>query len=164
MAVSSEAVTPAGAPALFPDITADEYMQQRVDPKINVYARLSRLYRAGYLVLGTVSIVASALVPVLINANLDVQYPKFLPTLLSLVVTILVAVEKLFRFRDHWRNFDLAEEMLRREKFLYQARSGEYAAKSDPEAFRLFVRRFEERIRAERVQTLEDRGREYGQG
>jgi hypothetical protein len=107
-------------------------------------------------VTGTLSIISSAAVPVLINASNNEQYA----TLLSLFVTILVSIERLFRFREYWRNFDFAEESLKREKYLYQARSGEYDNKQDEDAFQLFVKRFEEKIRAERIQTLDDRTRD----
>jgi hypothetical protein len=144
-------------------ITPEQYFHERVEEKIRAYTRLSRIYRAAYLVIGTVSIVASSLVPVLINTTdtLLVSYPRVLPTLLSLVVTILVAVEKLFRFREYWRNFDTAEESLKREKFMYQARTGEYDNKSDDDAFATFVKRFEEKIKLERMQSLGDPTRDY---
>jgi hypothetical protein len=134
-------------------LTPEIYFKDRVEEKIKAYTRLSRIYRFFYLFSGSLSIISSAAVPVLINANINERYA----TLLSLFVTILVALERLFRFREYWRNFDFAEELLKREKYLYQARSGEYANKKEEDAFKLFVKRFEERIRAERIQTLDDR-------
>ena len=144
-------------------ITPEQYFHERVDEKIRAYTRLSRIYRAAYLIIGTASIIASSLVPVLINTTESVliSYPRFLPTILSLVVTILVSVEKLFRFREYWRNFDTAEESLKREKFMYQARTGEYDNKSDEDAFTIFVKRFEEKIKMERMQSLGDPTRDY---
>jgi hypothetical protein len=137
-------------------LTPEIYFKDRVEEKIRAYTRLSKVYRFFYLVTGTLSIVSSAAVPVLINASINERYA----TLLSLFVTILVALERLFRFREYWRNFDFAEESLKREKYLYQARSGEYDNKKDEDAFQLFVRRFEEKIREERLQTLDDRTRD----
>jgi hypothetical protein len=137
-------------------LTPESYFRDRVEEKIKTYTRLSRVYRFSYLVTGTLSIISSAAVPVLINASNNEQYA----TLLSLFVTILVSIERLFRFREYWRNFDFAEESLKREKYLYQARSGEYDNKQDEDAFQLFVKRFEEKIRAERIQTLDDRTRD----
>jgi len=141
-------------------LTPETYFKERVDDKIKAYTRLSRTYRGAYLIVGTLSITASASVPVLINADLGERFPTLFPTLLSLFVTILVSLERLFRFREYWRNFDFAEEALRREKFLFQAKAGEYANKNEDDAFRLFVRRFEEKIRSERNQTLDDRTRD----
>ena len=137
-------------------LTPESYFKERVEEKIKAYTRLSTVYRFSYLVTGTLSIISSAAVPVLINANLNERYA----TVLSLFVTILVSLERLFRFREYWRNFDFAEESLKREKYLYQARSGEYDNKMDDDAFQLFVKRFEEKIRAERIQTLDDRTRD----
>ena len=148
------------AQLLVTKLNPETYFKDRVDDKIRAYTRLSRLYRGAYLIVGTLSITASASVPVLINADLGDRFPTLFPTLLSLFVTILVSLERLFRFREYWRNFDFAEEALRREKFLFQAKAGEYANKKEDDAFRLFVRRFEEKIRSERVQTLDDRTRD----
>jgi hypothetical protein len=111
------------------------------------------------LVTGSLSIISSAAVPVLINANSLLLSERY-ATFVSLFVTILVSLERLFRFREYWRNFDFAEEALKREKYLFQARSGDYDRKNDEDAFQLFVKRFEEQIRQERLQTLDDRTRD----
>jgi hypothetical protein len=140
-------------------LTPEKYFKERVNEKISAYTRLSRIYRVCYLVTGSLSIISSAAVPVLINANSLLLSERY-ATFVSLFVTILVSLERLFRFREYWRNFDFAEEALKREKYLFQARSGEYDRKNDEDAFQLFVKRFEEQIRQERLQTLDDRTRD----
>jgi hypothetical protein len=134
-------------------ITPEEYLKERVESKIHLYSRLSRYYRTGYLIVGTLSILSSAAVPVLINIKVN----PYIPILLSLLVTILVGSEKLFRFRDYWRNYDLTQETLKREKYLFQTRSGVYDNKEDETAFQLFVKRFEDTIKVERNQALDVR-------
>jgi hypothetical protein len=146
------------SPVFLTNLTPDTYFTERVNAKIAGYTRLSRIYRGCYLLVGSLSIISSAAVPVLINTSIGV----ISPTILSLVVTILVALERLFRFREHWRNFSFAEEALKREKYLYQAKAGEYGDKEQDEAFRLFVRRFEEKVKEERIQSLDERPRESG--
>ncbi len=143
---------------LLMNLTPEDYFKQRVDAKISGYTRLSRVYRGCYLLVGSLSIISSAAVPVLINTNIGL----ISPTILSLVVTILVALERLFRFREHWRNFNYAEEALNREKYLYLAKAGEYSDKDFDEAFRLFVKRFEGKIKEERSQSLDERPRNSG--
>ena len=66
-------------------------------------------------------------------------------TILSLIVTILVSVEKLFGFREHWRSYDAVAASLHYEQLLFQTKAGVYGEKkSTPEQlFRLFVKRFE---------------------
>src|SRR3990172_446966 len=103
-------------------LNPETYFKERVDDKIRAYTRLSRIYRGAYLIVGTLSITASASVPVLINADLGERFPTLFPTLLSLFVTILVSLERLFRFREYWRNFDFAEEALRRGEIFFLAK------------------------------------------
>ena len=144
-------------------IDPDAYMSERVERKIDLYRRLSRRNRYGYNVVSALAIALAASVPVAVNFFDE----NLIPTVLSLVLTVLVGLEKLFLFREHWKNYDLAEESLRREKYLFQTRSGVYSVVGDEDesqaeldemnAFRLFVQRFEERIHEERAETIEAR-------
>lgn len=159
-------------------ITRNQYMKERVHYKMKVYGKLGNRHRWLYYITSFTSIVCAAVVPVLI-AQKDDKF-KFEATVLSLVVTILVSMEKLFHFRQHWRNYDSIESFLRSEQLYFQTRSGVYAEKDDTdkkevkdgkddkdkkdenlqEAFELFVRRIEDAIKNERDQTIEMRTQE----
>jgi uncharacterized protein YacL len=139
-------------------ITPDEYMKDRVIYKLDVYDRLSKRHELLYKTTSLVGIILAASVPVLIN----LQVNSIVPTVLSLIVTILVSVEKLFHFREHWRNYDEMAAFLRSEQLKFQTRAGEYARKdenSDP-SFQKFVARTERAIIDERKETIEMRTRE----
>jgi len=136
-----------------------KYLQERVDFKIDLYQRLSWQQKNRYYVVSVLTIILAASVPVAVNVVDD----KLIPTLFSLLLTILVGLEKLFLFREHWKNYDLAEESLRKEKYLFQARVGKYADKDDDEAFQLLVENFEERIHEERAETIEARTQGFEQ-
>jgi hypothetical protein len=139
-------------------VTPDEYMKDRVVYKINQYTKLSGQQKLLYQLTSIIGIVCAASVPVLINLSVNVA----LPTILSLVVTILVSLEKLFHFREHWRNYDAIAAFLRSEQLQFQTRAGVYKekdSKSD-DAFRLFVRRIEDGVKDERNDTIEMRTRE----
>lgn len=139
-------------------ISPEEYMQDRVMYKINLYAKMSAQQKFRYQLTSVLAIICAASVPVLINLRVHV----LVPTILSLVVTILVSLEKLFHFREHWRNYDAVETFLRSEQLQFQTLSGVYKEKAakPEEAFRLFVRRIEEGIKEERNDTIEMRTRE----
>lgn len=139
-------------------ITSDVYMKERVHYKMKVYGKLSKRHRWLYYISSFTSIVCAAVVPVLIVQTGDCY--KFAATVLSLIVTILVSVEKLFHFRQHWRNYDSIESFLRSEQVYFQTRSGVYDKKKPTEAFELFVRRIEDGIKNEREQTIEMRTQE----
>lgn len=139
-------------------ITPEEYMHDRVIYKMQVYDRLSKQQKLLYQTTSLVGIILAASVPVLINLGVD----SIVPTVLSLIVTILVSVEKLFHFREHWRNYDEMAAFLRSEQLKFQTKAGEYARKddnSDP-SFQKFVTRTERAIIDERKETIEMRTRE----
>lgn len=135
------------------DMNPAQYMHERADYKIDLYQRLSRQQKVRYYFVSVLTIILAASVPVAVN----VFDGRVAPTVIGLLLTILVGLEKLFLFREHWKNYDLAEESLRKEKYLYLARAGGYAGKDEVEAFRILVENFEERIHEERAGTIEAR-------
>lgn len=139
-------------------LTPEEYMEDRVTYKIVLYGKLGDRHRWFYYISSLISIVCAALVPVLIKSE---GYDLY-AIILSLIVTILVTVEKLFHFRQHWRNYDSIESYLRREQLLYQRRASIYKGMSDEDAAELFVNRVEDGIKHERDETIEMRTKEIG--
>jgi hypothetical protein len=139
-------------------ISPEEYMKDRVVYKIDVYTKKSEQHKSWYQLTSVLGIILASSVPVLINLDVNV----IVPTVLSLVVTILVSLEKLFHFREHWRNYDAIAAFLRSEQLQYQTLSGVYKEKAgNPgDAFQAFVRRIEEGIKDERNDTIEMRTRE----
>jgi hypothetical protein len=99
---------------------------------------------------------SAAFVPVLVNVdfrllNID---SKIWATIFSLVVSIGVALQEIFHFREHWRNYNLIDSNLRSEEMLFSMSAGAYAGKKDEEKNRLFVQRVEELIKDERWETI----------
>ena len=144
-------------------ITPEEYMKDRVVYKINVYDELSKQQKRLYQVTSLVGIVLAASVPVIINLD---KFDQRVPTVLSLIVTILVSMEKLFHFREHWRNYDEMAAFLRSEQLQFQTRAGEYKERDQDsdKAFDLFVTRIEQAISNERKDTIEMRTTETNAG
>jgi hypothetical protein len=134
--------------------TPDDYLKTRVDFKTDAYTRKGDRYRWSYLVTASLAAIFAATVPVLINVK---DVPSIVPTLLSLLVTILVSLEGIFHLREHWKNYDLMKSFLRQEACLYQARGGVYRDQDEQAAFVLLVERVEDAIAKERAQTIEMR-------
>ena len=134
--------------------TPDEYLITRIDYKTEAYRAKGERYRWGYLTMACTSAISAATVPVLINLK-DVH--TLFPTLLSLLVTILVGLEGILHFREHWKNYDLMKSFLREEACMFQARAGAYRDKGDGDAFILLVERVEDAISKERAQTIQMR-------
>lgn len=139
-------------------ITPEEYMKDRVVYKICVYDQLSQQQKWLYLATSFAGIVLAASVPVLINLDFE----PFVPTIISLIVTILVSIEKLFHFREHWRNYDEMAAFLRSEQVQFQTGAGAYQDKDQDKdrAFYRFVTRVEQAISNERKDTIGMRTRE----
>jgi hypothetical protein len=111
-----------------------------------------------YLATSLVGIVVAASVPAAINLGFD----PVVPTILSLIVTILVSAEKLFHFREHWRNYDEMAAFLRSEQLQFQTGSSDYKDKDQDgdKAFCRLVTRVEQAISSERKDTIEMRTQE----
>lgn len=142
-------------PATYSAQNWQDYIKTRVDFKTEAYRKKGERYRRGYLITACTSAVFAATVPVLIN--LAPAVPKIVPTLLSLLVTILVGLEGIVHLREHWKNYDLIKSFLRQESCLFQARSGAYRKLAEADAYVLLVERVEEAIAKERAQTIEMR-------
>ena len=140
-------------PAAYSANNPEEYLRTRVDFKTEAYRVKGTMYRWCYLTMATTSAVAAAIVPVLINLT----DTKIYPTLLSLVVTVLVGIEGIFHWREHWKNYDLMKTFLRQEACLFEAGAGAYRGKTPEDAFKLLVERVEEEISKERAQTIQMR-------
>jgi len=137
-------------------ISPEEYMTDRVIYKMAIYDRLGHRQKRFYHWISAIGIICSATVPAVINLDWGSD-GTLLATILSLIVAILAAFEKLFHFREHWRNYDTMAANLRTEQLQYQTRAGAYksnATMTDEEAFRLFVTRVESLIADERSETI----------
>ncbi len=133
------------------EVTEEIYLKSRVDFKLNAYKTKGSRYRWGYVLMSSTAIVGAATVPVLINLK---GVPSIAPTLLSLLVTILVGLEGLLHFREHWRNYDLMKSCLRQERYLFLARAGVYGKPCPGGPLKLFVERVEAEIAKERSETI----------
>lgn len=136
---------------LFSAATAEQYIETRAHFKAEAYNTKSIAYKRYFLTCATLMTIAAALVPVTINMP---EVPKVVPTLLSLLVTVLVGVEGTFHFREHWKNCDLIKTFLRQEILLFQAKAGVYRVKDDHERKVLLVERVEGAIAKERMKTI----------
>lgn len=139
-------------------IKPEDYMTDRVIYKMDLFVKKSKQQKFWYQVTSIIGIICAASVPVLINLGV----PAIVPTILSLVVAILVSSEKLFHFREHWRNYDSIAAFLRSEQLQFQTLSGVYKGKDgkSEDALHLFIRRIEEGLKEERNDTIEMRTKE----
>ena len=132
----------------------EEYMEKRVNYKIDRYGEKANRYRNVYWAMAIIAAVGSALVPVLINIqDMDPIYP----TIVSVIVAITVALERVFRPREIWRNYGLVRSLLSAEEMRFRTKTGSYA-RGNPNRgeveFAKFVERIEDSIANEREETI----------
>lgn len=132
----------------------EKYMEERVKYKINLYGKKAHRNRNVYWAMAIIAAVGSALVPVLINfQDVDPIYP----TIVSVIVAITVALERVFRPREIWRNYELVRSLLRAEEMRFRTKTWSYA-RGNPNPgeveFAKFVKRIEDSIANEREGRL----------
>ena len=132
------------------DVT--KYLEDRLQCKINIYTCKGDQQKYIYRFTATLSMVAAATVPVMINLNDG--WGNGIATILSLLVTVLVGFQAIFRPREHWRNYDLIASALRREEMLFSTRTGDYNIENEKQRFRHLVSRVEDLISKEREETI----------
>jgi hypothetical protein len=111
---------------MFKGMQAEEYIKQRVDQFIGWYDKKAVKMKGAYLKIRTLAVVGALLVPV--AANLTVQgyepYKTAATTIISLLVSIVVALDSVYHFGDQWRNYRSTEQLLSREEVLFQTGEG----------------------------------------
>jgi len=133
----------------------EEYMKERVQFKMNLYFQKARQYRFWHLCASVIIAVSAALVPVLVNLADEKKIFLYLATAFSLFVSIGVALQEVFRFREHWRNYNLIDSNLRSEEMMFSMSAGPYKdAVNETEKLNRFVQRIEDLIQDERLDTI----------
>jgi Protein of unknown function (DUF4231) len=141
---------------VFKSMQADEYVQQRVMQFSEWYDKKAVSAKSAYLRSRTTSVVGALLVPIAANlsfAGYD-TYKTGVITVLSLLVSISVALDGVYHFGDQWKNYRSTEQFLSRERFLFQTGEGPYRGMAAEDAFLLFVERCEGQIASENSATL----------
>jgi hypothetical protein len=140
-------------------MTPREYIAERLNESIDWYDKNSSKLKSRFLNMRAITVISSALVPVLINLNLEIldfrMDFKIITTILSLLVVVLVSFESVYHYSAQWTNYRSTEQFLRKEYFLFTTREGEYAEVGVDDAYRLFVQRVERAIQAEVATTLQ---------
>jgi hypothetical protein len=142
-----------------------EYVDQRVDPALSYYEGAANKAKRRHMRIQTSTIVLGVLIPVAVNLPDEMRGIEVSAglqigvTLMSLALAILNGLANLRNFGELWLSFRLTEESLKKEKFLYLARSGRYADVEN--AYGLFVENFESMIyiEHERFHCLHDEAR-----
>ena len=144
----------------FGSLTVEKYIEERLNNQLAYYDKTANKAKRRYLRSRSTSVVAAALVPVLVN--LEFPYVDAITTILSVMVVLIVSLEGVFHFREQWVNSRSTSEALRKEYFQFMSAEGRYSELQDDKtkAFRIFVGRAEAMIETENMSTLQVMTRE----
>ena len=128
------------------------YVKDRVLQYQGWYDKKSTICKKRYLGMRSLAVIGGAIVPVLINV--DVEGITWVTTLISLLVVVVVSLESVLHYREQWKNYRSTEQYLGHEVVYFENRAGAYRELDDGAAFMLLVDRVESAIAAENASTL----------
>lgn len=128
-------------------LDSDRYIGDRFDDQLQWYnnrAAISKKWYHGYqIAIATLS--ALITVTVALGMHEDDGTAWHIASLVSsAAVAALTGLQKAFRFHDNWVEYRTTAEQLKKERYYYEFRCGEYSTAESPE--RLFVERVEAMI------------------
>jgi hypothetical protein len=110
----------------FGELQAKEYIVERLNQYLKYYDNTAMKAKKAYLWSRTLSVVAGALVPVLINLDESkFRYVRLVTTVLSVLVVLIVSLESVFHYREQWVNARSTGEALKKEYFLFTTGGGD---------------------------------------
>jgi hypothetical protein len=114
----------------------EKYKKERYEPQVKWYDKKSISNKKWNNILQILVIVIAAILPV--SAVLEYKWPT---VILAAIVAIGTGILKYCKFEEHWHNYRTTCETLKKEKYYYEAKIGEYKESTEPED--LFVERVE---------------------
>jgi hypothetical protein len=126
------------------------YLDDRWQKQRDYYSKQARWNKFWHQWLLAFGAVGAVLVPVLLNLP---QVPVLIVTILSLLVSIVIALDSIFHYGDNWKVFRQTTESLKRERILFDNQLDPYDDLDAEKNFAKFV------IRCEEITNLE--GKQY---
>jgi hypothetical protein len=122
------------------NMTAEEYITNRLDSQIDWYNTNSMKHRKKYYWLKATEITLAAVTPFLVAYSNKNEWIQLLAGLFAIVIGIVAGLLIAFKYHEKWVQYRTTCESLLHEKYLYLTQSGVYA--QNP-SFQLFVERVE---------------------
>ncbi|MDB4292245.1 DUF4231 domain-containing protein [Maribacter sp.] len=119
-------------------MTAEQYIEERIDNQIRWYGKKSAINKKYHLWSNALIIIFAALIPFFAGLTEEtLVWPKYLIALLGVLTATLTGTSALYKFQEKWMTYRITGESLKREKLLFQTRTHPY--NSDAAAFNQFV-------------------------
>jgi len=121
-------------------ISADEYIEQRLNDQISWYDRKSGTNQLWFKRLRFAEIVAAAIIPLLSGFAGQSLSIKIAIGAFGVVVAVIASLLALLRLQEHWISYRATAEALKAEKFLFLTQTQPY---DKEDALHLLVQRVE---------------------
>ena len=121
-------------------ISADEYIEQRLNDQAGWYDRKSSENQRWFKRLRFTEIVAAAIIPLLSGFAGESLAIKIAIGALGVVVAVIASLLALLHLQEHWITYRANAEALKTEKFLFLTQTQPYEKE---DAFHLLVQRVE---------------------
>ena len=122
------------------------YLTERVEDQLRYYESAANKAKRQHIWMQSSVIVLSVSVPVVANIS-GWDATRALVTILAVVLAMLNGVLTFRKFGDLWLSYRTTEELLKKEKFLFETRTGPYTSGDNP--FDRFVQTIESLLSVE---------------
>jgi hypothetical protein len=141
---------------MYRSMEVNDYIQKRIDEQCDYYDRAAGRAKKNHFRMRTIAVGGAAIVPIVTSLPFDTltQYRTAPATIVSLIVTVVIALESIYKYGEQWKNFRSTYEFLKSEKFHFLAGEGQFRKMNPDEAYILLVERCESRIVSENSATL----------
>ena len=127
-------------------LSAEEYIDQRLNDQIDWYSKKSTFNQNRFKRLRMVEIVSATLIPFLSGMGTQVPYGQWIVGTLGVAIALSMALNTFLKYQENWIQYRSTCEQLKREQFLFATKSAPY---HDENAFQTLV------IRAETLMSQE---------
>ena len=132
-----------------------EYIENRLESQRSWYERKANINKKSFMNYQKIIIILGAVIPVNVILfhlvpNEYQQFEGLINALISCVIAIVAGFDKLSQPQTNWFNYRANEEVLKKEKHLYEFKAGPYRdVDTDEEMKKLLVERVESVISAD---------------
>lgn len=137
----------------FGTMKSKEYIDERINPYRGWYDKKATTSKKIFLYMRTITVLGSAIVPVLINVS-SVDWMKYITSGVSLLVVVLISLESVYHYKEQWKNYRSTEQSIAKEYFNFTTAEGPYKMLAEKDAFLTLVERVENAIESENLSTL----------
>jgi hypothetical protein len=119
--------------------TPEEYLELELHPRIHKMAVNASFSKRMFFTLRTVAIIGGALLPILVSINKDAKYIQVLSIIISIAVTLSIALEESLRFKEKYIKLEGLINIINKLKGEFIAQENEFSDLTDQKRITKFA-------------------------